>query len=123
MGTNLRMDESVQGRGKYKHHPVSFKRAVVEETLRPGASVARIARAHGVNANQVFAWRKLFREGALGDDGPMLLPVTVEQGAGPVVESVAGGAIIIEAGRLLVRVEGRPDSEALRIVLAELRRT
>ncbi len=29
------------------------KRRIVEETLQPGASVAQVARAHGVNANQV----------------------------------------------------------------------
>jgi transposase-like protein len=38
------------------------RRQVPEETLRPAApSVAIIARAHGVNANQVFNWRKLYR--------------------------------------------------------------
>ena len=31
-----------------------------------GASVARVARRHGVNANQVFYWRKQYREGRLG---------------------------------------------------------
>src|SRR5580700_8413816 len=41
------------------------RRQIVEETLQPGASVAVIARQHGVNANQVFAWRKLYREGRL----------------------------------------------------------
>lgn len=35
-------------------HPVDKKRRIVEETFRPHASVARIAQAHGVNANQVF---------------------------------------------------------------------
>jgi len=33
--------------------------------LAIGASVAVIARAHGVNANQVFQWRKLYHEGRL----------------------------------------------------------
>jgi transposase len=37
----------------------------VEESLAPAASVARVARAHGVNANQVFAWRRQFRQGLL----------------------------------------------------------
>ena len=32
---------------------IAEKRRIVEETLAPGASVARVARAHGVNANQV----------------------------------------------------------------------
>jgi transposase len=35
------------------------KRKIVEKTLVKGASVARVARAHGVNANQVFHWRRL----------------------------------------------------------------
>ena len=41
------------------------RRRVVEETLKAGASVTDIARAHGVKANQVFRWRKLYREGRL----------------------------------------------------------
>ena len=43
---------------------IAEKRRIVEETLAPGASVARVARAHGINANQVFGWRRLYlREG------------------------------------------------------------
>jgi transposase len=38
----------------------------VEETLALGASVARVARAHGINANQVFHWRRLYQRGLLG---------------------------------------------------------
>lgn len=34
------------------------KQQIVEQTLVPGASVARIAREHGVNANQLFKWRR-----------------------------------------------------------------
>jgi transposase len=33
------------------------KRRIVEEASHPGASVADIARRHGLNANQVFNWR------------------------------------------------------------------
>ena len=54
------------------------KRRIVEETLEAGASVARVARRHGVNANQVFSWRQQYREGRLGkSQGNNLLPVTV----------------------------------------------
>ena len=45
---------------------IAEKRRIVEETLVAGASVARVARAHGVNANQVFYWRKLYQAGQLG---------------------------------------------------------
>ena len=30
------------------------RRQIVEETMKPGASVSQVARAHDVNANQVF---------------------------------------------------------------------
>jgi len=36
-----------------------------ELTLEPGASVALVARAHGVNANQVFKWRRALKRGEL----------------------------------------------------------
>jgi transposase len=42
-------------RGKYS---VGFKKRVVAEALVPGASVANIARAHGLNGNMIFGWRK-----------------------------------------------------------------
>lgn len=38
---------------KRRHRSKRERREVVEETLQPGASVAVIARRHGVNANQV----------------------------------------------------------------------
>jgi transposase len=41
--------------------------------LQPGASVAVVARRHDVNANQVFHWRKLYREGRLD-----LVPATTQ---------------------------------------------
>ena len=42
----------------------------MEETFVPGASVAGVARRYGVNANQLFEWRKLYREGRLGHGRP-----------------------------------------------------
>jgi transposase-like protein len=46
---------------------VEEQRRMVEEALAPGASVAEVARAHEVNANPVFKWRRLFKKGQLGD--------------------------------------------------------
>ena len=86
-------------RGKYS---VGFKKRVVAEALVPGASVAKIARAHGLNGNMIFGWRKDPRfqptekkhkamEAALADscskptapagDEPAFLPVEVEAAA------------------------------------------
>jgi transposase len=48
---------------KKRRRTVKERREIVEETLVPGVSVSRVARRHDVNANQVFYWRKLYREG------------------------------------------------------------
>lgn len=48
------------------------KRQIVEQTLEPGTSVAR---AHGVNANVVFHWRREYRERKLAETG--LIPVVM----------------------------------------------
>jgi len=109
------------------------RRQVVEETMRPGApSVAVIARAHGVNANQVFNWRKLYHTGRLNDKVHVteLLPVRISENScpecrspeQPAIASVVSGAIHIELGRARVRVEGSVDPEALRTILEQLGR-
>ncbi len=41
-----------------RHHPEEFKLAVIEACCEPGASVAGIALANGVNANQVRRWMR-----------------------------------------------------------------
>ena len=125
MDTNLEATRTSARRGPYRHYLSEFKQAVVEETLRPGASVALIARQHGINANQVFHWRKLYREGLLGDASSAMLPVTVEQEAFVDRQNgvQASGSLVIESGRLRLRIEGRPDAETLRVILAELRRS
>lgn len=53
---------------RLQRRPIQMKRWIVEQTLVPGASVAKVARRHGVNANQVFGWRKQYREGGLIDE-------------------------------------------------------
>ena len=41
-----------------RHHPEEFKQAVIAACCEPGASVAGIALANGVNANQVRRWMR-----------------------------------------------------------------
>ncbi len=53
---------------KRRYRTADERRRIVEETLVPGILVAAIARAHGINANQVFAWRKLHQAGLLGSE-------------------------------------------------------
>ena len=41
-----------------------LKAQMLSECELPGASVAKVAMAHGINANVVHRWRQLTREGA-----------------------------------------------------------
>src|SRR5579884_1297976 len=55
--------------GPRRRWPEETKRKIVEETFKPGASVAIVARRHELNANEVFAWRRLYRAGEIGKAG------------------------------------------------------
>jgi transposase len=126
------MDATVQpvvrSTGKRRYRRSDEKRRIVEETLSPEASVAVVARRHGVNANQVFHWRKLYQAGLLGTSrseaeiGVRLLPVTVSDEAADTTTPSRQGAINIEfPGRVRVSFEGHVDPAIIRAVLECLR--
>ncbi len=109
------------------------KRRIVELTMEPGASVALVARAHGVNANQVFAWRRAFQSGQMAESAAAttaLLPVTVSAPCEAEIgepaseqQQAAAGTIHIEfPGRALISVESGADPALLRSILESLRK-
>ena len=111
---------------------IAEKRRIVEETLVEGASVARVARAHGIDANQVFGWRRLYQAGRLGERKPAmkLLPVRVSESLPaplPVERRAADfpkaqpGTIHIELRQAQVRIEGGADAALVRVLLECLR--
>ncbi len=105
-----------------QQHSIAEKRRIVEETHIRGASVATVARRHGVNANQVFAWRQLYRQGLLKEgattSAPLLpvkvstpavlpteravrTPIKAERGEGASIEvKLANGHSIVVHGRV-----------------------
>ena len=121
-----------EGRAKRVYRTAEEKRRIVEATLAPGASIARVAREHGVNANQVFQWRYERRKGvgwAASHSRTELLPVTVtrepDSVMAPEVSAVltSSGSIHIELpGRTLVSVESGVDPALVRAVLGSLLR-
>lgn len=67
---------------------VTEKRRIVELTMEPGASVAEVARGYGVNANQVFKWRRAFERGELNEPSAAMLPVSVSRWSAPAIVAV-----------------------------------
>jgi transposase len=104
----------------------SEKRRIVEEALRGDESVAAVARRHGINANLLFNWRKLYQQGLLEQcrepASATLVPVKVTPARPkPAVRPEKPSTITIElSGEVCLRLEGRVDPEALADVLSVL---
>ena len=124
---------------KRQRRSIAEKRNIVEQTMLQGASIAGVAREHGVNANLVHYWRKLYHRGRLGEkrtESIRLLPVSVSEpvvspvaeckttpsSAGAVMPATAGGAIYIEFPTIHLRIESGADAGLLRVVLESLAR-
>jgi len=105
------------------------RREIVEETLQAGASVSVIARGHGVTANQVYRWRKLYRAGLLDGEATetALLPVRLSElsdsrlVSGCRIPHAGKGVIEVEVGKARVRIEGAANPDAIRATLESLR--
>jgi transposase len=58
-----------------RRHDNALKRLVLAECAAPGASVATVAMAHGINANLVHKWRREFE--GVPKTAASFVPVTV----------------------------------------------
>lgn len=122
-----------------RRYPLEFKLKVLREAMAPGASVAAVARRNDMNTNVVFRWRKLFREGRLGEEAtsgakqlpaPALVPVRIvpdappqtakpaaRQAARTVSPAKTGTIHLTLPGGIALRVDADIDDAALRRVL------
>ncbi len=118
---------SRSGRGK-RSWPEALKREIVAATLAPGSSVSIVARHYDVNANQVFSWRRRYREELpplAATSSPQLIPVTIaaekdDLSASP--SSVVEKIEIEVGGKYRIHIGGGFDKVALRRVLEVLER-
>jgi transposase len=127
MSTSEVRTSNRKGRPNY---PRAYKREVALAACQPNLSVAKVALAHGLNANMVFKWRREYRAGLLdGTEGCALVPVEI-----PPLQAVVSDAgdtrpapadtevdvdsrIEIELNGARVRVHGKVDPIQLRLVL------
>ena len=97
--------EAADGRANRRRLRDEQKRAIVQETEKPGASVAQICRRRGIATSMVFRWRVDF--GLTARKAPQLETVTLADGATNEVPALAAlrdlvrppdGMIAIELG-------------------------
>src|ERR1700742_2678102 len=91
--------------GPRRRRSEAEKRKIVEEAMKPGASVALVARRHELNANVLFIWRQKYLKGEFGPQiaGPELIPVKVvdttvevEPPAKPHKRNACGAEAVVE---------------------------
>ena len=131
----LPSSESGQATVPRRRYSVEFKRTLVEESLRPGASTAKLALQHGLNGNLLHTWRWQYRSGALGpvvSTSPSLIPVNVKTATDDVKQPTdedrldkSSGMqcqpiLDIRCGQLQLRFIGVVNPDVLRQVLASL---
>lgn len=128
MSISSDVDTTPTGRRRNRSWPAALKREIVAASYAPGSSVSVVARRYDVNANQVFAWRKLYRDsgGSSAEAArPLLVPVAVKEGPSPGALLPVDSAELIEivlGGSYRVRVGRGFDALALRRVLDVLER-
>ena len=116
------MKIEILGAERRRRWSLQDKLQIVDETVQPGVKVSGVARRHGLAPSVVFTWRRLAREGRLGDAGPTFMPVEitpVPRQTTPIASPARRtGLIEIVLGRgRRIRVDREVDAEALRRVL------
>jgi transposase len=85
---------------KRRNYDEALKAQILAECAVPGTSVAKVALAHGINANVVHRWRQLLREGkppSLPAISSGFVPVSLAAPAAPA--PMAGTDIQVELRR------------------------
>jgi transposase len=122
------MDTSAIKRRRHRSWPEALKREIVAASFAPGTSVSVVARQYDVNANQVFSWRKRYRDAQPGPCDPSacrLMPVVIsaeQDGVAAPPSTVAERIEIDVAGKYRVYVGSGFDRQALGRVLDVLER-
>ncbi len=111
---------ATNGRRTYS---VKAKRALVQMCAAPGVSVARLALAHGINANLVRRWISHYGQesaqlaAARTEPRAALLPVTTAPSRPPMPTKDCEASIEISFKAATVRVRGCVDRQTLGAVL------
>jgi transposase len=124
----VRRLEVITGVGGRRVWPDADKGRIVAESFAAGANVSAVARRYGLRPQQVYAWRRLARSGALALPAEAALgfvPIIAAENAPPLAATAApapAGTVEIEIAGAVIRaapgVDWRHLCEVLRAVKA-----
>jgi transposase len=83
-----------------RRYSAEVKALVMAECDAPGASVAKVAMAHGINANVVHRWRQLAREGETAAPQDAVVPPADAGGFVPVPLPASSAAAPVDDIRI-----------------------
>ena len=107
-----------------RRRSIKERREIAEASLKPGTTVRDVAEAYEVHPSQIGKWRRLYRNGQLGNaPAPAMMAVHIEEvepktrSRGSNLQRSQAGAIHIEFARARVSIEGQADAAMVRAVL------
>lgn len=115
--------EVITGAERRRRWPEEQKRAIVAESLAPGAVVSEVARRADVCPGQIYRWRQEFRAVSDGFAQVLIAPPQM-----PAVQAADGAgcaepAIELEfAGKVQVRIPGSVPADLAAAVIKALSR-
>jgi transposase len=102
----VRRIEVFTGAGRRRSWSSAEKAAIIGESYGAGETVCSVARRHGLTPQQLFAWRRLARQSALGSP-TMFVPA--------VVEPIQPELLVVAKGPRRARRRSRVDGIELEI--------
>jgi transposase len=114
--------EVITGPERRRRWSEEQKRAIVAESLAPGAIVSEVARRADVCPGQIYRWRQEFRTVAEGFAQVLIAP---PEPAAEAADGVTGGEPAIEvefAGKARVRIPGSVPADLAAAVVKALSR-
>lgn len=101
-----------------RQHSAQLRARVLEQCAAPGASVAKVAMSHGLNANMVHGWRKSARErdgATLAPRSPAGLPIKTMAERVPQFVAVSMPQATSAAAPMDIQIELRRGATAMKI--------
>jgi transposase len=122
----VRRIEVITGFSGRRRWPAELKARIVMESLAEGVVITDVARRHGLRPQQLFDWRRKYRESMHAPEPIPFAPVVLDRREQPLMPSTeappatpatAVPEFEIVSGCFAIRLRGAIDGKALAIVL------